>query len=193
FLQNGPDAVALYVGNATDFPNGTPVTAMNLQDAIVYGTDDPEDTGLLVLLNAGQHQVNENGGGSGQTQSNQRCPNGSGGARNTSAYLQGTPTPDGANACPPPPQPSNSIIVISQLYGGGGNSEAAYQNDYIELYNRGMAIVDISGWSLQYASATGSGWESNEQPLGGTIAPGEYLLVALASSGANGAPLPAAN
>ena len=34
-LQNGPDAVALYVGNAADFPNGTSVTTANLQDAVV--------------------------------------------------------------------------------------------------------------------------------------------------------------
>ena len=126
-------------------------------------------------------------------QSSQRCPNGSGGARNTSAYLQGTPTPDGANSCPPPPMPSNSPIVVSQLYGGGGNTGATYQNDYVELYNRSAATVDIGGWSLQYASATGSGWDFGKQPLGGTIAPGQYYLIALASSGANGAALPAAN
>src|SRR5262249_6727442 len=34
---------------------------------------------------------------------------------------------------------------------------------------------------------------SGLQPLGGTIGPGEYFLVSLASGGANGAPLPAAN
>ena len=44
-LSNGPDAVALYVGNASDFPNGTNATTTRLQDAIVYGTDDPERVG----------------------------------------------------------------------------------------------------------------------------------------------------
>jgi len=192
-LQNGPDAVALYAASATDFPNGTSVTTTNLQDAIVYGADHADDPGLLVLLNAGQPQVNENGGGNVAAQSSQRCPNGSGGARNTSTYLQRAPTPDGANTCPPPPAPSNSVIVVSQLYGGGGNSGATYQNDYVELYNRGTATVDIGGWSLQYASATGSGWDFGKQPLGGTIAPGQYYLISLASGGAGGAPLPPAN
>ncbi|HKG97836.1 MAG TPA: DNA/RNA non-specific endonuclease, partial [Pyrinomonadaceae bacterium] len=42
-------------------------------------------------------------------------------------------------------------------------------------------------------SATGDGWEFTRQPLGGTIAPGEYYLIALASGGATGLPLPAAN
>ena len=192
-LQNGADAVALFAGNATDFPAGTAVTTTNLLDAVVYDTDDADDPGLLALLNPGQPQVNENGGGSGATQSSQRCPDGSGGARNTSTYAQGTPTPGAANTCPPPPQPSNSTIVISQLYGSGGNGGAAYQNDYVELYNRGTTTVDTGGWSLQYASATGNGWDFSKQPLGGTIAPGQYYLISLASGGADGAPLPPAN
>jgi DNA/RNA endonuclease G (NUC1) len=192
-LQNGADAVALFAGNAADFPTGTAVTTTNIVDAVVYDTDDADDPGVLVLLNSGQSQVNENGGGSGATQSSQRCPNGSGGARNTSTYLQGAPTPGGANGCPPPPEPSNSTVVISQLYGGGGNAGATYQNDYVELYNRSTSAVDLSGWSLQYASATGSGWDANRQPLGGTIGPGQYYLISLASGGAEGAALPPSN
>lgn len=47
-------------------------------------------------------------------------------------------------------------VVISQVYGGGGNSGATYQNDFIELFNNGASAVDISGWSLQYTSATGT-------------------------------------
>ena len=90
-------------------------------------------------------------------------------------------------------QPVDSTVVISQLYGGGGNAGATYQNDYIELYNRSAATVDLSGWSLQYASATGSGWDANRQPLGGAIGPGEYYLVSLASGGSDGAALPPAN
>jgi endonuclease G len=186
-LQNGADAVALYAGDASSFPANTPVTTANLQDALVYGTDDPDDPGLLALLNAGQPQTNEN-----DTLSSQRCPNGSGGARNTSTYAPGAPTPGAGNTCAPPPTPSNSVIVISQLYGGGGNTGATYHNDYVELYNRGTSPVDIGGWSLQYAAATGDGWEFGRQPLGGTIGPGQYYLIALASGGADGAALPQA-
>jgi hypothetical protein len=118
-LQNGADAVALFAGNATDFPNGTVVSTTNLIDAMVYDTDDADDPGLLVLLNADQPQVNENGGGSGTTHSSGRCPNGSGGARNTSTYQQAAPSPGAPNICAAPPQPSNSMVVISQVYGGG--------------------------------------------------------------------------
>ncbi|HWI20654.1 MAG TPA: DNA/RNA non-specific endonuclease [Vicinamibacterales bacterium] len=89
--------------------------------------------------------------------------------------------------------PVTSDIVISQFYAGGGNNSALYQNDYVELYNRGSVTVDTAGWTLQYASATGSGWDFNKTVLGGPIAPGEYYLVKLASGGANGAALPPEN
>ena len=87
---------------------------------------------------------------------------------------------------PPPPV---DHIVISQIYGGGGNSGATYTHDYVELYNPSGVSFNLAGWSLQYASATGTSW-TNKQPLGGLIAPGEYFLVRLASGGAVGSPLP---
>lgn len=100
-LQNGADAVALYLGDGSDFPSGTAVTTTNLIDALVYDTSDPDDPGLLILLNPGQPQVNENGGGDGTAHANQRCPNGAGGPRNTITYVQRPPTPGAANDCPP--------------------------------------------------------------------------------------------
>jgi endonuclease G len=84
--------------------------------------------------------------------------------------------------------PANHI-TISQVYGGGGNTNATYTNDYVELYNPTASTVTITGWSLQYAAATGNSW-TNKQPLGGIIGPGEYYLVSLASGGSVGAPLP---
>ena len=191
FLQNGADAVALVIGNATSFPSGTGIGGANVLDAIVYDTDDPDDTGLLPLLNGGQPQVNENGGLDSQNQSVGRCADGAGGARNTLNYRAGTPSPDGANHCPPPP--GDSPIVISQFYGAGGNDGALYQNDFVELYNRSSATVDITGWTLQYAAAAGSGWDFNKTPLGGPIPPHAYYLVKLASGGATGQAVPEPN
>jgi hypothetical protein len=97
FLQNGADAVALYLGNDTDFPNGTPVTNVNILDALVYDTDDGDDTGLLDVLTPGQPQINENGRGNKDFHSNQRIPNGSGGQLVTSTYDQSPPTPAAEN------------------------------------------------------------------------------------------------
>lgn len=83
--------------------------------------------------------------------------------------------------------------MISQIYGGGGNSGATYQNDYVEIYNPTSSSVNVSGWTLQYQAATSTGNWSGLQPIGGVIGAGEYFLVALASGGATGAPLPTPN
>jgi hypothetical protein len=80
-------------------------------------------------------------------------------------------------------------VVISELYGNGGNNGAVYRNDYVELYNPTYFAVTLAGWSLQYASATGTGtWHA--APLGGRILPFGYYLVQLAG-GTNGVSLPA--
>jgi len=87
-------------------------------------------------------------------------------------------------------------VVISQVYGGGGNSGAPLTHDFVELFNRSGSSVSLDGWSIQYASATGTGnFGANSgqlAPLSGSIAPGKYLLVQLAG-GANGSPLPVAD
>jgi hypothetical protein len=79
-------------------------------------------------------------------------------------------------------------VVISQIYGAGGNSGAAWRNDFVELFNRDIAPVDLTGWSLQYAASTGTTWQKTD--LTGTLQPGQYLLIQQASGGANGAALP---
>ena len=82
-------------------------------------------------------------------------------------------------------------IVVGELYAAGGNSGAAYANDYVELFNRGASPVAIDGWTLQYASASSTSWQSTA--LTGTIPAGGSYLVQLASGGANGAALPTAD
>jgi uncharacterized protein len=86
-------------------------------------------------------------------------------------------------------------VVVSQAYGGGGNSGAPFANDFVELFNRGTAPASLAGWSVQYASATGTGsFGANAGQLTPlpdvTLAPGAYLLVQQASGGTAGAPLP---
>ncbi|MGB4844946.1 MAG: lamin tail domain-containing protein [Ferruginibacter sp.] len=82
-------------------------------------------------------------------------------------------------------------MVISQVYGGGGNGSATYTHDFVELFNRSAATVDISGWSVQYASSAGSSWQVATIPAATTVAAGKYFLIQLATGGANGIPLPA--
>src|SRR5438552_1087005 len=89
----------------------------------------------------------------------------------------------------------STSVVISQVYGGGGNSGAQFTNDFIELFNRGGASIDLSGWSVQYTSATGPGNFGSAAnlitPLTGTIAPGQYVLIQEAAGTTPVAALPA--
>lgn len=95
FIQNGADAVAIYQGTESDFPEGTLATDENLVDAFVYGTSDPDATGLLNLLNETE-QIDENANGDGDTESMQR--------NNDGTWFVGTPTPrvpnDGSGEAP---------------------------------------------------------------------------------------------
>lgn len=75
-LQNGADAVALYSGSPADLVDGLP-TITNLIDAVVYDTNDADDTGLLTALGL-TVQYNEDANGLKDTQSNSRNPDGSG-------------------------------------------------------------------------------------------------------------------
>lgn len=86
-IQNGADAVAVYLGSAADFPDGTLATTTNLIDALAYDTSDPDATQLMALLGL-TIQINEDQNGQGATQSIQRKPDGT--------YEVKAPTP-GAN------------------------------------------------------------------------------------------------
>jgi uncharacterized protein (TIGR03437 family) len=101
-----------------------------------------------------------------------------------------TPTPTSTPTPTPTPSPTpEATVVISQIFGGGGNSGAQFRNDFIEIFNRGQAPIDLSGWSIQYASAAAATWSvTTLTPT--TLAPGQYLLVQEASGGANGQTLP---
>jgi len=74
-------------------------------------------------------------------------------------------------------------IVISQIYGGGGNAGSTFKNDFIEIFNADGATVNLSGWSVQYASAAGTTWQVTA--LNGSLAPGQYFLIQ-ESQGAGG-------
>lgn len=90
----------------------------------------------------------------------------------------------------------NAQVTIAQIYVGGGNTGATYNKDYVVLFNKTSAAVDVSGWSVQYAAATNNGaWTGKVTiPQSSTIAPYSYYLVALASANVNiGTALPTAD
>ena len=83
----------------------------------------------------------------------------------------------------------NPPIVINEVYGGGGNGGSLYKNDFIELYNNSNTPFNLAGWSVQYASSTGTSWATT--PLTGSIpAHGYYLIQQAAGTTGGTADLP---
>jgi hypothetical protein len=119
-IQNGVDAVALFLGNATDFPNGTAATVRpagtTLIDAVIYKTGaDVDGVGLDTALGITGPIVDEfardGTATAGAADSIGRIPNGSGGALNTSSWTFMTPTPNAANVAPPVPEPASVLLL----------------------------------------------------------------------------------
>lgn len=117
-VQNGPDAIALYAAGPQQFPNGSPLSLHGLVDAVVYGTGDATATGLLTLLEPGQPQIDESSRGHPADDANQRCPNGGGGPRITTAFTQALPSPGSANICVTDEPPR--VVLVQPADGAGG-------------------------------------------------------------------------
>ena len=84
-IQNGPDAVGLYLGDATDFPTNTPAHANGLIDAVAYSNSaSTKPTALMTILGI-VTCVNENQISSPATQSIQR--------KNDGTYVVKIPEP----------------------------------------------------------------------------------------------------
>ena len=80
-------------------------------------------------------------------------------------------------------------LVISQVFTGGGSNPNTFRSDFVELFNRGTTTVNLTGWTLQYATAAGNAWEKTV--LSGSLPPGGYYLIELASAPDDGKKLPA--
>ncbi len=88
----------------------------------------------------------------------------------------------------------STTIVISQAYGGGGGATGTYLFDYVELHNVSNVTQSLTGYSLQYGSATGQ-FASTATNLyafvaGTSIPAGGYLLIQLGPTGSGGAAFP---
>ncbi len=109
-IQNGADAVGLYLGNDTDFPDGTFATTTNLISALVYDTNDPDDFNLLTLLGE-QVQYNEGGNGPATANSLQRKADGT--------YEAKAPTPHSLNDATTPTYNGISFTVSANQINEG--------------------------------------------------------------------------
>jgi hypothetical protein len=71
-------------------------------------------------------------------------------------------------------------VVISQVWGKGNSVPTNLpQASYVELFNRTASPIDMTGWTVQVATPTGSSWST--LILAATIQPYSYYLVQVSS------------
>ena len=159
-IQNGADAVGIYQASVNDFPEGTLATQTNLIDAMVYGTNDADDTVLMGLLGE-TVQYNDNGTNATE-RSIQRFVDGMG----VESYSAATPTPrrenDGSGTAINPIQ----ISVVETQYDEGSSFDITFTSEVnvtsdlnftISLNNFGFNTSDFSGnTNLTILSGTNS-------------------------------------
>jgi Endonuclease I/Secretion system C-terminal sorting domain len=101
-IQNGADAVAIYRGNAEDFPEGTLAFVDNtLVDVLLYDTSDADAVSMIEIFKAfNQNILQINEGNANNTNSVQRNSDGT--------YFSGVPTPRRLND-------GSGIVIIGVL------------------------------------------------------------------------------
>jgi len=161
WLADGADAVALYMGDASEFPEGSALTTTRLLDALVYDSDDTNDAGLLALLHSGEPQVNEGGAGNAEGHSLGRCENGAGGQRNSHRVIQALPTPGATNNC----QANLSLTITESADSvniGAGFSYTLTVNNVGPDTAFNMQVVDTLPSGVSFVSASGTDWTCHE-------------------------------
>jgi len=82
-------------------------------------------------------------------------------------------------------------LLISQVYGAGGNTNATFKNDFVEIFNPTTTVVDLSTYTIQYATARSNNTDFTIiANLSGTLQPGQFYLIQLGSGGSVGNALP---
>ncbi len=90
----------------------------------------------------------------------------------------------------------STTVVVSQVYGGGGATSGTptYIYDYVELHNISSVSQSLTGFSIQYGSATGNFGSVTTNiyafPAGTSIPAGGYLFIQVGGAGTVGAAFP---
>ncbi|WP_317198226.1 lamin tail domain-containing protein [Hymenobacter terricola] len=84
----------------------------------------------------------------------------------------------------------STSVVISEVYMAGATG-GAYRNDFVELYNKTITNIDLTGYSVQYNPASGGGTYTVISLAGKTIPANGFLLIQFGSaSGGTSLPSP---
>ena len=89
---------------------------------------------------------------------------------------------------------ASAQILINEVYPGGGSSTGtpAYTRDFVELYNTSSTAFSLTGFSLQYASATGNFTGTIVAfGAGSIIGANDYVSIYTGAAGTAGATLTA--
>lgn len=94
---------------------------------------------------------------------------------------------------PPPVEAAataaGSGLLISEVYGGGGMPGAAYNSDFVELYNTSDGAITLNGLYLNYRTAKGVPVAA-PAPLSGTLGAHRHFLVRMTGIHKQGTSLP---
>ena len=163
-VQNGPDAVTLYIDFPVNFPYRSPPTASKIADVVVYGTRDRPAKSLLSILQPTGHQVNEDWEHHPGEESISRCW--SHAQVHPESFVLTHPTPRQPNNCsgrqtPAPPTPV--ITKTCQVFGRQSllstspgilinevitDQETSGDAEFVELYDGGRGNSSLDGYAL---------------------------------------------
>lgn len=159
-IQLGADAVAIYAGNDTDWPDQTFANTTNLIDALIYDTDDADNVALMSLLGINV-QINENENGNKTTESIQRKSDGT--------YEVKAPTPHSLNDATAPTYVGIDFTVAPLPINEGDNFSITFT----------LSQAQASNFILDYSIALGSfNTADYTGPLQVTFSAGQTSVIA---------------
>jgi len=174
-LQNGADAIAIYLADFEDFPDGTLATTTNLIDAVAYDTSDPDATELMALLGV-TVQYNEDENGQGAVQSIQRKADGT--------FETKTPTPGVHNDGSGFVFNGITISVPALQYNEGDNFNVTFTTQTpvasdltfaFTLNNGSFNTSDFAGNTTVFIPAGGTTFTTNIQIIDDEIDEGDEI------------------
>ncbi|XP_041469734.1 uncharacterized protein LOC121419367 [Lytechinus variegatus] len=145
FLQNGPDAIAVYRAHVGAFPFGTSVTSAGLIDAVVYSTNNKEGRRLVNVLVPGYFTIKEDRTHLQYDESLSRCHGTQ--KRDPTVYAVTVPTMGRANNCTAFVD-FDSTLIINEVYAAGDTVD--HHGKYIELYDHGVGHTLLNGFLLVF-------------------------------------------
>ncbi|PIK61454.1 hypothetical protein BSL78_01579 [Apostichopus japonicus] len=145
FLQDGPDAIVLYLRSISDFPRATTATLEGAVDVLVYGSNSDVTSTLIEKLVLGQIQINEQQYHLDGKGSLSRCLSNE--TMIQSAFVTSYLTPGSMNNCTLFPIYINEINFVTT---NGDNS------DFIELYDGGKGFTALDSLVLVFFSEISS-------------------------------------